>query len=185
VLGVSVGTALWVVAPTLLGALGAVDALVGPGADYLRVRAIGVPFLMLTYVGHGAFRGASDTRTPLIVAVGSNVLNAVLTVLLVGPFGIVGVAAATVMAEAAAVVAFVVLLPRAGVARRRPAARRTRTGSRGRADRSSPRCARCCGSAATCSCAPAGSRSGCSPSAPPPHVWASSPPPRTRCCSRS
>lgn len=117
-LGVSVGAALWVVAPTLLGALGAVDALIAPGTDYLRVRAIGVPFLMLTYVGHGAFRGASNTRTPLIVAVGSNVLNAVLTVLLVGPFGIVGVAAATVAAEAAAVAVFIVLLPRAGVARR-------------------------------------------------------------------
>ena len=118
VLGMSVGVILWMVAPTLLGALGAVDALIGPGSDYLRVRAIGVPFLMLTYVGHGAFRGASDTRTPLIVAIGSNVLNAVLTVLLVGPFGIIGVAAATVAAEAAAVAAFVVLLPRAGVARR-------------------------------------------------------------------
>ena len=117
VLGVTVGVVLWIVAPTLLGALGAVDALIGPGSDYLRARAFGVPFLMLTYVGHGAFRGASDTRTPLIVAIGSNVLNAVLTVLLVGPFGIVGVAAATVAAEVAAVAAFVVLLPRAGVAR--------------------------------------------------------------------
>jgi len=117
VAGGTVGLVLWLAAPRLLGALGAVDALVGPGADYLRVRALGVPFVMLTYVGHGAFRGASNTRTPLVIAVGSNVLNAVLTVLLAGPFGIVGVAAATVAAEASAVVAFVVLLPRAGVPR--------------------------------------------------------------------
>lgn len=117
VAGTTVGVLLWLVAPTLLAALGAVDALVGPGSDYLRVRAIGVPFVMLTYVGHGAFRGASNTRTPLVIAVGSNVLNAVLTVLLAGPFGIVGVAAATVAAEATAVLAFVVLLPRAGVPR--------------------------------------------------------------------
>jgi putative MATE family efflux protein len=117
VAGAVVGGLLWLVAPALLGALGAVEALVGPGSDYLRVRALGVPFLMLTYVGHGAFRGASNTRTPLVIAVGSNVLNAVLTVLLAGPFGIVGVAAATVAAEASAVVAFVVLLPRAGVPR--------------------------------------------------------------------
>ena len=117
VIGTVVGGALWLAAPWLLGALGAVDALVGPGADYLRVRAIGVPLLMLTYVGHGAFRGASDTRTPLWIAVGSNVVNAVLTILLAGPFGIVGVAAATVVAELIAVAAFLVLLPRAGVAR--------------------------------------------------------------------
>jgi len=117
-IGTGVGVILWVIAPRLLSALGAVDALLGPGSDYLRVRAFGVPFLMLTYVGHGAFRGASDTRTPLAIAVGSNILNAVLTVALAGPFGIVGVAAATVVAEGAAVIAFLVLLPRAGVPRR-------------------------------------------------------------------
>ncbi len=117
VAGTSVGALLWLTAPVLLAGLGAVDALIGPGADYLRVRALGVPFVLLTFVGHGAFRGASDTRTPLVIAVGSNVLNAVLTVLLVGPFGIIGVAAATVAAEATAVVAFLLLLPRAGVPR--------------------------------------------------------------------
>jgi putative MATE family efflux protein len=116
-LGVTVGVLLWTVAPRLLTALGAVDALIGPGTDYLRVRAIGVPLVMLTFVGHGAFRGASDTRTPLGIAVGSNVLNAVLTIALAGPFGIVGVAAATVVAELVAVLAFLVLLPRVGVPR--------------------------------------------------------------------
>lgn len=116
-IGTAVGVLLWLAAPRLLVALGAVEALIEPGTSYLRVRAIGVPLVMLTFVGHGAFRGASDTRTPLGIAVGSNVLNAVLTVLLARPFGIAGVAAATVVAELAAVVAFVVLLPRAGVPR--------------------------------------------------------------------
>ena len=117
VAGSTVGLLLWLVAPRLLAGLGAVDALVGPGADYLRIRALGIPFLMLTYVGHGAFRGASNTRTPLVIAIVSNVLNAVLTIALAGPFGIVGVAAATVMAEASAVIAFVLLLPHAGMPR--------------------------------------------------------------------
>ena len=116
-IGTVVGVLLWLAAPRLLIGLGAVEALIEPGTSYLRVRAIGVPLVMLTFVGHGAFRGASDTRTPLGIAVGSNVLNAVLTVLLARPFGIVGVAAATVVAELAAVIAFVVLLPRAGVPR--------------------------------------------------------------------
>jgi len=117
VVGCTVGVLLWLSAPTLLRGLGAVDALIDPGASYLRVRALGVPLLMLTYVGHGAFRGASNTRTPLVIAVASNVLNAVLTVMLAGPFGIAGVAAATVASEGVAVIAFVVLLPRAGVPR--------------------------------------------------------------------
>ena len=118
ILGCLVGALLWFAAPRLLTGLGAVEALVGPGADYLRVRAIGVPLLLLTFVGHGAFRGASDTRTPLGVAVGANVINAVLTVTLAGPFGIAGVAAATVAAEGVAVIALLVLLPRAGIPRR-------------------------------------------------------------------
>jgi len=116
-LGILVGVVLWWAAPRLLAALGAVDALVGPGTAYLRVRAIGIPLLLLTYVGHGAFRGASNTRTPLGIAIGSNLLNAALTIALAGPFGILGVAAATVVAELAAVLAFLLLLPRAGVPR--------------------------------------------------------------------
>jgi putative MATE family efflux protein len=79
-----------------------------PGPTYLRVRAVGVPFLLLAYVGHGAFRGVSDTRTPLGVVVVANVINAVLTFGLVFGlgWGIAGAAWATVVAEVAAVAAF-------------------------------------------------------------------------------
>jgi putative MATE family efflux protein len=113
-LGVVVGGVLLVAAPPLLSVLGAVDELLDPAVAYLRVRALGVPLLLLGYVGHGAFRGVSDTRTPLGIVVVANVVNAGLTFLLVLGlgFGITGAAWATVVAEAITVAAFAVLLGR-------------------------------------------------------------------------
>ncbi len=114
VLGVAVGALLLIAAPQLLRLLGAVDELIEPGTTYLRIRAVGVPLLLLAYVGHGAFRGVSNTRTPLIVVALANVVNAGLTVLLVFPlgFGLAGAAWATVAAEALTVLVFALLLPR-------------------------------------------------------------------------
>jgi putative MATE family efflux protein len=117
VIGVVVGAALALSAPTLLRGLGTVPELIGPATEYLRVRAVGVPFLLLTYVGHGAFRGVSDTRTPLGVVVGANVVNAVLTFGLVFGlgWGIAGAAWATVAAEVITTAAFAGLLRRTGL----------------------------------------------------------------------
>jgi putative MATE family efflux protein len=105
---------LAVVAPGLLRGLGTVEALLEPATTYLRIRAVGIPFLLLAFVGHGAFRGVSDTRTPLMVAVGANLVNAGLTfwfVLGLG-WGIAGAAWATVVAEVLTVLAFALLLGR-------------------------------------------------------------------------
>lgn len=107
-LGTLVAVGLLGTAPLLLHGLGAVPALAAAGATYLRVRAVGVPFLLLGYVAHGAFRGVADTRTPLGVVVVANLLNAVLDVVLVFGLGagLAGVAWATVAAEIAAVLLF-------------------------------------------------------------------------------
>ncbi len=112
VVGVAVGALLLLTAPILLRLTGAVDELLGPAVTYLRIRAVGVPLLLLGYVGHGAFRGVSDTRTPLGVVVLANVVNAVLTVWLVLGLGtgIAGAAWATVAAEAITVVVLFALL---------------------------------------------------------------------------
>jgi putative MATE family efflux protein len=81
------------------------------------VRAFGVPFLLLAYVGHGAFRGVGNTRTPLLIVVAANILNGVLDVVLVFVFGfgLAGIAAATVAAEVASVIGFALLIRRAGL----------------------------------------------------------------------
>lgn len=116
-LGVVGGLLLFALAPLLVQAFGAVEALRDPAVTYLRVRAIGVPFLLLGYVGHGAFRGVGDTRTPLWVVVIANVLNGALDVVLVFVlgFGLGGIAAATVAAEVVAVLVLAVLIRRAGL----------------------------------------------------------------------
>ena len=112
VIGVLVGVVLWVMAPALVRALGAVEDLIAPATSYLRIRSVGVPFVLLGFVGHGAFRGVSNTWTPLLVAVAANILNAVCTYLFVFPlgWGIAGAAWATVLAEALTVVALAALL---------------------------------------------------------------------------
>ncbi len=117
VLGLVIGVALWLLTPTLVRALGAVDELVDPAVEYLRIRAVGAPLVLLAFVGHGAFRGVSNTRTPLLVAIGSNLVNAALTFVLVFPLGLglAGAAWATVVAEAVAVLAFVLLFRRVGL----------------------------------------------------------------------
>lgn len=88
-------------APLLVRGVGAIDALADPAVAYLRIRTVGIPFMFLGFVGHGAFRGAGDTRRPLGVAVAANLVNLGLNVLLVFEFGwgLQGIAVATVVAE--------------------------------------------------------------------------------------
>lgn len=117
VLGLLSAVVLMLAAPALVVAVGAVHELVDPTVAYLRIRALGIPFALLGFVGHGAFRGVADTKTPLFVAVMANVLNGALDLLLVFGLrvGLDGIAWATVAAEIAAVVMFVALLRRLGL----------------------------------------------------------------------
>ena len=116
-LGLAVAATIAVLAPLLLRGFGAVSGLVAPAATYLRVRAVGVPFALLGMVGHGAFRGVSDTRTPLVVTVVANLINAALDIGLVFGLhlGLSGIAWATVAAEVTTVVLFALVLRRMGL----------------------------------------------------------------------
>lgn len=111
-LGAGVGFLVLFAARPLLELMGAVDEIIPPATTYLRIRAVGIVGLLVGYVGHGAFRGLSDTRTPLVVAVCANVVNGLLDVVLVFGFGmgLAGAAWATVAAELITAAAFVVLL---------------------------------------------------------------------------
>lgn len=116
-IGLTAAILLFVTAPWLIRLFQPVPVLIDPGVEYLRVRAFGVPFLLLGYVGHGAFRGVGDTRTPLLVVVGANLLNGALDIVLVFVlgFGLAGIAWATVAAEVAAVALFAILIARVGL----------------------------------------------------------------------
>ena len=63
------------------------SVLLGGAADYLAIRALGMPAVLLSTAAGGAFRGLLDTRTPLGVAVGCNLLNLALGALRGGVAG--------------------------------------------------------------------------------------------------
>lgn len=114
VLGVAVMGVLLGFPRPLLGALGAGPDLIDPATTYLRIRAFALPAVLLVTVGHGVFRGALDTRTPFVVALGLNLVNLVLDPVLIFGFdlGLAGAAWATVIAQWLGAVGFVFALAR-------------------------------------------------------------------------
>jgi putative MATE family efflux protein len=117
-IGIVLAAAGWPLTPAVVEALGA-SAAVGPYAvTYLRIGLLGIPGLLVVLAGTGVLRGLQDTRTPLVVAVGANVLNVALNVLFVFGFGwgIAGSAWGTVLAQTAGAGCYIVAVLR-GAAR--------------------------------------------------------------------
>lgn len=96
----------------ILRVMGAGDELMGPALTYLRIRACAGPAVLLITASHGAFRGYQDTRTPMKVTIGFNIVNATLDPILIFwlDWGLAGAATATVVAQWAGAVTFLVLL---------------------------------------------------------------------------
>ena len=98
----------------IVAAMGADGELRGPTLSYLRIRAFAGPAVLLVTAGHGAFRGYHDTRTPLLVTLGLNLVNLVLDPLFIFGFGwgLEGAAFATLIAQWVGALWFVELLLR-------------------------------------------------------------------------
>jgi putative MATE family efflux protein len=120
--GAVVALVLAIAAPWLARLLGAGPSLLGGSVEYLRISAIGVPFLYLSYAGNGHLVGLADTRTPLRVAVTANVLNVALEAALVfgARWGLPGSAWGTVIAQAAAAALYLAASRRQDVGFARP-----------------------------------------------------------------
>ncbi|MFD9467258.1 MATE family efflux transporter [Streptomyces sp. NPDC060027] len=88
-------------APSLMELFGASDTAAPYATTYLRISAFGIPAMLVVLAATGVLRGLQDTRTPLYVAVGGFVANAVLNVVLVygADLGIAGSAWGTVIAQ--------------------------------------------------------------------------------------
>ncbi len=99
--GVVALVGLQLLARPLLLLMGAGNDLMGPALSYLRVRALAGPAVLFITASHGAFRGYQDTRTPMLVTIGFNVINASLDPLFIFVFdwGLAGAAAATALAQ--------------------------------------------------------------------------------------
>ena len=84
---------------------------------YLRISCVGLPFVLIAYVGHGVMRGVNDLRKPLKIVLVANVVNVVLEIVAVYwlDLGVAGSAWSTVFVQiGAAVVFFRVLRPHRG-----------------------------------------------------------------------
>ena len=120
------GVLAWAGGNALEGTTAASSASIEPtmmseAEAYLRVRALSAPAALVGTVAVGAFRGLLDTKTPLVVSGGANVVNLFLDPILIfglGPvpaFGVAGAAAATTAAEWIAAAAFWALLVEEGL----------------------------------------------------------------------
>ena len=106
--GVLTAAILAIAAPLAVRLLGAHGAVEAGATSYLRISALGLPFLYASYAGNGHRTGMQDTRTPLAIAVAANTLNVILEVVLVFGVhkGLNGSAWGTVIAQIAAAAAY-------------------------------------------------------------------------------
>lgn len=98
-------------APWLARFLGADGVVVDHATTYLRISALGIPFILVTLGAQGVMRGASDYRRPLVILLVANLINVVVELIFVYGFdwGVAGSAWSTVIAQVGAAGAFVAM----------------------------------------------------------------------------
>ena len=101
-------------APSLVELFGASETAAPYAITYLRISALGIPAMLVVLAATGILRGLQDTRTPLYVAVGGFVANALLNVGLVygADLGIAGSAWGTVIAQCGMAALYLVVVVR-------------------------------------------------------------------------
>ena len=108
-LGVALSGIIAGLGPPAAALLGGHGAVLRAATVYLRIAALGMPFLLAGYAGTGHLQGSEDTRTPLKIVLAANVVNVALEILLVYGVrtGVAGSAWGTVAAQLLAAGAFV------------------------------------------------------------------------------
>jgi putative MATE family efflux protein len=121
-LGVLVAVLVAFLGPPVAHALGGHRSIQHNATTYLRISAVGMPFLLLSLAGTGHLQGHEDTRTPLRIVLIANVVNVVLEVVLVygAGTGVAGSAWGTVAAEVVSAGLFVAASRRRVGSLRRP-----------------------------------------------------------------
>ena len=108
--GLTIGVVGFAFIDELLQVFGAEPAVLTLATDYMRIITAGLPFLFGFTVFVALMRGAGDTVTPMLVMLGTVILNVALDPVLIfgwGPFprlGVEGAAVATVFSRGSAMV---------------------------------------------------------------------------------
>src|SRR5687768_16979025 len=111
--GIVVGIVGAAFAEHILIVLGATDNVATIGAAYLRPMMLGTPFYYVGLLYAGILRGVGNTRIPFLIALGANVVNAVLNYALIlgnlgmPALGVTGSAIGTVIAQMLNMIALV------------------------------------------------------------------------------
>jgi len=122
VTGAVVGLLIALLGPPVMALFGPTAEVGDLAATYIRIAAIGVPFMLVALAAEGYLRGVGDLRTPLVILVATNALNVVLEVLFVYGFdwGLAGSAWGTVIAQVLMGALFARLMLAAPADSRRP-----------------------------------------------------------------
>ncbi|WP_419840846.1 MATE family efflux transporter [Candidatus Poriferisodalis sp.] len=115
-LGVVISLGMWMGSARLVSLFDPTAQVAEFALTYLRISLIGFTALLAAMAATGYLRGAQDTVTPLVVAVGSAVANLLIELVLVFELdmGIAGSAWSTVIAQWGAAIVFVVVVRRHG-----------------------------------------------------------------------
>jgi putative MATE family efflux protein len=111
-MGVLLGILVAAAARPLAWLLGGRGEVLDHAEIYLRVTAIGLPFVLIAVVGHAVQRGINQLRVPLAIVFAANAVNVVLELWFVFglDWGMAGSAGSTVIAQVLAAVGFLILL---------------------------------------------------------------------------
>ena len=100
-IGFPAAVALALAARPLCWLIGGRGEVLHHATTYLSISALGLPFVLLAFLGHGVLRGYNDLRTPLKIVVVANVANLVLEIVAVYGLhlGVAGSAGTTVVVQ--------------------------------------------------------------------------------------
>jgi putative MATE family efflux protein len=113
-MGLPIAAALALLARPLCTLLGGTGGTLDAAVLYLRISAVGIPFVLVALVGQGVFRGVADLRTPLAIVFVANTANLIIEIIAVYglDLGIAGSAWSTVIVQIVAAGAYLGLLRR-------------------------------------------------------------------------
>lgn len=111
--GITSAAVLWYgVGSWILLGMGTDAQVIPLAAEYLQIRALGLPFVLVMNAFQGLCLGKQDTVTPMIVCAMATALNIVWDIILVSQYhmGVKGAAVATVSAQFCGMVAMVLMV---------------------------------------------------------------------------